>query len=186
LLIFFSCSAGWTLQQFGFLVCIITTTHFAAEAYPSNPGPAIVLVVGAKNIVSFGKFTFSCLGCAALLQQTNNYSIDRSIIRPKRTKKISPHNPTYLLKRKKDKQINRSKNTHRKLTHSNKTGASFGIVPMVNTWNYFTAYMVVSLFRTTCPTLPYLRELKTRIDFCTNSSLASSSGSSSSASRFTF
>jgi hypothetical protein len=24
------------------------------------------------------------------------------------------------------------------------TGASFGIVPMVNTWNYFTAYMVVS------------------------------------------
>jgi hypothetical protein len=48
--------AGWTLQQFGFVVCIITTTHFAAEAYPSNPGPAIVLVVGAKNIVSFGKF----------------------------------------------------------------------------------------------------------------------------------
>ena len=47
--------AGWTLQQFGFVVCIITTTHFAAEAYPSNPGPAIVLVVGAKNIVSFGK-----------------------------------------------------------------------------------------------------------------------------------
>jgi hypothetical protein len=46
---------GWTLYQFGFIVCIITSTHFAAEAYPSNPGPALVLVVGAKNIVSFGK-----------------------------------------------------------------------------------------------------------------------------------
>lgn len=46
---------GWTLQQFGFVVCLITTTHFAAEAYPSNPGPALVLVVGMKNIVSFGK-----------------------------------------------------------------------------------------------------------------------------------
>jgi hypothetical protein len=39
-------------------------------------------VVGAKNIVSFGKSTFlrlSSSDCAALLQQTNNYSIDRSI-----------------------------------------------------------------------------------------------------------
>jgi hypothetical protein len=36
-------------------VCIITSTHFAAEAYPSNPGPALVLVVGVKNIVSFGQ-----------------------------------------------------------------------------------------------------------------------------------
>jgi hypothetical protein len=43
------------LQQFGFVVCLITTTHFAAEAYPSNPGPALVLVVGMKNIVSFGR-----------------------------------------------------------------------------------------------------------------------------------
>ena len=43
------------MQQFGFVVCLITTTHFAAEAYPSNPGPALVLVVGMKNIVSFGK-----------------------------------------------------------------------------------------------------------------------------------
>jgi hypothetical protein len=47
---------GWTLFQFGFIVCIITSTHFAAEAYPSNPGPALVLVVGVKNIVSFGQF----------------------------------------------------------------------------------------------------------------------------------
>ncbi|KAK3661735.1 hypothetical protein LTR56_000226 [Elasticomyces elasticus] len=45
---------GWTLLEFGFLVAIITTTHFASEAYPSNPGSALVMVVGVKNIVSFG------------------------------------------------------------------------------------------------------------------------------------
>lgn len=56
---FFTSFLGWTLQQFGFVVCIITTTHFAAEAYPSNPGPAIVLVVGAKNIVSFGELAMN-------------------------------------------------------------------------------------------------------------------------------
>lgn len=56
---FFTSFSGWTLQQFGFVVCIITTTHFAAEAYPSNPGPAIVLVVGAKNIVSFGELAMN-------------------------------------------------------------------------------------------------------------------------------
>lgn len=52
---------GWTLQQFGFVVSIITSTHFASEAYPSNPGPALVLVVGMKNIVSFGKAYLSLL-----------------------------------------------------------------------------------------------------------------------------
>ncbi|KAL1583958.1 hypothetical protein WHR41_07439 [Cladosporium halotolerans] len=66
---------GWTLQQFGFVVSIITSTHFASEAYPSNPGPALVLVVGMKNIVSFG--------------------------------------------------------------------ATYGILPMVHTWNYLTAYMLL-------------------------------------------
>ncbi|KAK4890943.1 hypothetical protein LTR27_010391 [Elasticomyces elasticus] len=45
---------GWTLLEFGFLVAIITTTHFASEAYPSNPGSALVMVIGVKNIVSFG------------------------------------------------------------------------------------------------------------------------------------
>jgi hypothetical protein len=55
LLCFADGEIGWTLLQFGFIVCLITTTHFAAEAYPSNPGPALVLVVGMKNIVSFGK-----------------------------------------------------------------------------------------------------------------------------------
>lgn len=45
---------GWTLYEFGFIVLLITTTHFAAEAFPSNPGPALVTVVGLKNVVSFG------------------------------------------------------------------------------------------------------------------------------------
>ena len=45
---------GWTLFEFGFIVVLITTTHFAAEAYPSNPGPALAVVVGLKNVVSFG------------------------------------------------------------------------------------------------------------------------------------
>ncbi|KAK5744816.1 hypothetical protein LTR17_001893 [Elasticomyces elasticus] len=45
---------GWTLLEFGFLVAIITTTHFASEAYPSNPGSALVMVIGVKNVVSFG------------------------------------------------------------------------------------------------------------------------------------
>jgi hypothetical protein len=76
-------------------VCLITTTHFAAEAYPSNPGPALVLVVGTKNIVSFG------------------------MIRGRRSV-IGDTATDYVV------------------------GASFGIVPMVHTWNYLTAYMVVS------------------------------------------
>ncbi|KAI7084341.1 MFS general substrate transporter [Hortaea werneckii] len=45
---------GWTLYEFGFIVALITATHFAAEAYPQNPGPALVLVVGLKNVISFG------------------------------------------------------------------------------------------------------------------------------------
>ncbi|KAK4580464.1 hypothetical protein LTR86_000667 [Recurvomyces mirabilis] len=46
---------GWTLFNIGFIVALVTGTHFAAEAYPQNPGPALVMVVGSKNIVSFGK-----------------------------------------------------------------------------------------------------------------------------------
>ncbi|KAI7542612.1 MFS general substrate transporter [Hortaea werneckii] len=45
---------GWTLYEFGFIVALITATHFAAEAYPQNPGPALVVVVGLKNVISFG------------------------------------------------------------------------------------------------------------------------------------
>jgi hypothetical protein len=32
----------------------MTTTHFASEALPNNPGPALAIVIGAKNVVSFG------------------------------------------------------------------------------------------------------------------------------------
>jgi hypothetical protein len=31
----------------------MTTTHFASEAVPNNPGPALAVVIGAKNVVSF-------------------------------------------------------------------------------------------------------------------------------------
>lgn len=46
---------GWTLYEFGFIVLLIASTHFAAEAFPQNPGPALVMVVGMKNVVSFGE-----------------------------------------------------------------------------------------------------------------------------------
>ncbi|PSK59244.1 hypothetical protein B9Z65_3568 [Elsinoe australis] len=45
---------GWTLFQFAFIVVLITTTHFGSEAYPKNPGPALVIVIGLKNVFSFG------------------------------------------------------------------------------------------------------------------------------------
>ncbi|KAF2227129.1 major facilitator superfamily domain-containing protein [Elsinoe ampelina] len=44
----------WTLFQFAFVVVLITTTHFGSEAYPKNPGPALVIVIGMKNVLSFG------------------------------------------------------------------------------------------------------------------------------------
>lgn len=45
---------GWTLFQIVFVVVLIVSTTFAAEAWPKNPGPAIVVVVGTKNLISFG------------------------------------------------------------------------------------------------------------------------------------
>jgi MFS family permease len=45
---------GWTLYEFSFIVVLIVTTQFGSEAYPKNPGPALVVVIGVKNIVSFG------------------------------------------------------------------------------------------------------------------------------------
>ena len=45
---------GWTLLEFTFVCALILSTTFAAEAWPKNPGPALVVVVGAKNIISFG------------------------------------------------------------------------------------------------------------------------------------
>ncbi|KAK5790809.1 hypothetical protein VI817_008096 [Penicillium citrinum] len=45
---------GWTLLQVAFVSVLILTTSFAAEAWEKNPGPALVAVVGTKNIISFG------------------------------------------------------------------------------------------------------------------------------------
>ncbi|KAL5332308.1 major facilitator superfamily domain-containing protein [Aspergillus crustosus] len=44
---------GWTLFQITFVSVLILSTSFAAEAWAKNPGPAIVAVVGVKNIVAF-------------------------------------------------------------------------------------------------------------------------------------
>ncbi len=45
---------GWTLFQSAFVSVLIISTTFAAEAWPKHPGPAIVVVVGTKNLASFG------------------------------------------------------------------------------------------------------------------------------------
>lgn len=45
---------GWTLYEFCFVAILIITTTFAAECQPKDPGPALVMVVGAKNIIAFG------------------------------------------------------------------------------------------------------------------------------------
>jgi hypothetical protein len=45
---------GWAIYEFSFTSIIITTTTFAAEVIPENPGAGVVVVVGGKNLVSFG------------------------------------------------------------------------------------------------------------------------------------
>lgn len=45
---------GWTLFQIVFVVVLIMSTTFAAEAWPKNPGPAIVVIVGSKQLILFG------------------------------------------------------------------------------------------------------------------------------------
>ncbi|KAF4449352.1 hypothetical protein F53441_7330 [Fusarium austroafricanum] len=45
---------SWVLFQVTFTSVLIVTTTFAAEASPKHPGPALVMVIGTKNIVSFG------------------------------------------------------------------------------------------------------------------------------------
>jgi hypothetical protein len=45
---------GWTLFQVTFVSVLILSTSFAAEAWKKNPGPALVAVVGTKNIIAFG------------------------------------------------------------------------------------------------------------------------------------
>ncbi|KAI1845751.1 hypothetical protein JX266_008116 [Neoarthrinium moseri] len=45
---------AWAVYEFSFTCIIITTTTFAAEVFPENPGAAMVPVVGGKNIIAFG------------------------------------------------------------------------------------------------------------------------------------
>lgn len=45
---------GWGFFQTTWIAVLIVTTTFAAEASPKHPGPALVMVVGTKNLVSFG------------------------------------------------------------------------------------------------------------------------------------
>ncbi|KAH8685362.1 major facilitator superfamily domain-containing protein [Tricladium varicosporioides] len=58
---------GWSLFQFTFIVVIIVTTTFAAEVLPKNPGPALVVVVGTKNIVAFA----ASYGLVPMVQKYN-------------------------------------------------------------------------------------------------------------------
>ncbi|RMZ71981.1 HOL1 (member of major facilitator superfamily) [Pyrenophora seminiperda CCB06] len=45
---------AWSLFQYSFTAVLIVSTCFAAEAGAEHPGPALVVVVGTKNVVSFG------------------------------------------------------------------------------------------------------------------------------------
>ncbi|KAI1342296.1 major facilitator superfamily domain-containing protein [Xylariaceae sp. FL0016] len=45
---------AWGIYEFSFTCILITTTTFAAEVFPENPGAAMVPVVGGKNIIAFG------------------------------------------------------------------------------------------------------------------------------------
>jgi hypothetical protein len=45
---------GWGIYEFAFVCTLITSTSFAAEVWPKNPGPALVVVLASKNIFAFG------------------------------------------------------------------------------------------------------------------------------------
>ncbi|EPQ26649.1 uncharacterized protein PFL1_05970 [Pseudozyma flocculosa PF-1] len=45
---------AWALNQFSFTSMLIITSAYATIAYPDNPGAALLLVIGAKNIISYG------------------------------------------------------------------------------------------------------------------------------------
>ncbi|CAK7219763.1 hypothetical protein SBRCBS47491_003960 [Sporothrix bragantina] len=45
---------SYTIFQSTFVVVLIVSSSFAAEACAKHPGPALVIVVGSKNIISFG------------------------------------------------------------------------------------------------------------------------------------
>lgn len=48
---------AYTFYNTAWVTVLIVSTTFASEAAPKHPGPALVMVVGTKNIVSFG-FTY--------------------------------------------------------------------------------------------------------------------------------
>ncbi|KAJ9144564.1 hol1 protein (member of major facilitator superfamily) [Pleurostoma richardsiae] len=48
---------AYTFYNAAWVTVLIVSTTFASEATPKHPGPALVMVVGTKNIVSFG-FTY--------------------------------------------------------------------------------------------------------------------------------
>ncbi|KAL4804544.1 MFS general substrate transporter [Aspergillus unguis] len=58
---------AWTIFEVGFVAVLIISTSFAAEAWDEHAGPALVIVVGTKNIISFGI-------SYALIPMVNNYS----------------------------------------------------------------------------------------------------------------
>lgn len=45
---------SYTLSNASFIGILIISSSFAAEVTPKNPGPALVMVIGSKNIISFG------------------------------------------------------------------------------------------------------------------------------------
>lgn len=45
---------AWTFFQYSFIAVLVVSTTFAAEVAPKHPGPALVVVVGSKNVISFG------------------------------------------------------------------------------------------------------------------------------------
>jgi MFS family permease len=45
---------SYTLSNAAFIAILIISSTFATEATPKYPGPAIVMVIGSKNIISFG------------------------------------------------------------------------------------------------------------------------------------
>lgn len=45
---------AWNIYQFTFISVLVTTTTFAAEVRPKDPGPALVVVAASKNFISFG------------------------------------------------------------------------------------------------------------------------------------
>lgn len=45
---------SWALYEFCFVAILVITTAYAAESWSQDPRPALVMVVGGKNIVSFG------------------------------------------------------------------------------------------------------------------------------------